>query len=308
MSAMVPGLCVSVLLSLALVRGQNTTNLKATTRDGRLAPLLVNLGHLRFPVTTQIAEAQQFFDQGLTLVYAFNHAEALRSFREAARLDPNCAMAYWGQALALSPNINDPAIGTDREQHGYVAIQQALSRKKGASAREAALIDALGRRFSQSRPDDRSVLNARYATGMEAAYRRFSDDPDIAVLYADAVMNTQPWNYWDSGRKPRPDIAAVRSALEKAIQKHPDHPGARHIYIHLMEASDEVDVAVPSAERLGSLVPAAGHLDHMPAHIYIRGGRYQDAAEANVRAIAADEDYITQCRAQGIYPAAYYPH
>jgi tetratricopeptide (TPR) repeat protein len=143
---------------------------------------------------------------------------------------------------------------------------------------------------------------------MEAAYRRFSDDPDIAVLYADAVMNTQPWNYWDRGGKPRPGIAAIRSALENAIQKHPDHPGARHIYIHLMEASDEVDVAVPSAERLGSRVPAAGHLDHMPAHIYIRVGRYQDAAEANVRAIAADEDYITQCRAQGIYPAAYYPH
>jgi hypothetical protein len=158
MSPMVPGICASVLLSLALVHGQDTADLKTTTRDGRLAPLLVNLGHLRCPVTTQVAEAQPFFDQGLTLVYAFNHAEALRSFREAARLDPNCAMAYWGQALALSPNINDPAIGTDREQQGYVAIEQALLRKKGASAKEAALIDALGSRFSQSPPDDRSAL------------------------------------------------------------------------------------------------------------------------------------------------------
>jgi hypothetical protein len=202
MSAMARGLFPVLLLALASADGQETAKLNATTPDGRLAPLLANLGNLRCPVTTQIAEAQRFFDQGLTLVYAFNHAEALRSFREAARLDPSCAMAYWGQALALSPNINDSAIGPDREQQGYAAIQQAVLRKKGASAKEVASIDALASRFSVNPPQDRSTLNLRYATAMRTVYEHFSDNPDIAVLYADAVMNTRPWDYWDRNGRP----------------------------------------------------------------------------------------------------------
>ena len=279
----------------------------STTRDGHLAPLLKNLGSLHYGVSTKSAEAQQYFDQGLTLVYAFNHNEALRTFKEVARLDPSCAMAFWGQALALAPNINDSAIGPDREKQGHDAIVEAVKRKSSATPAEQGLIDALDKRFSAGSEATREKMNQAYADAMASVHKQFPDDVDISVLYADAVMNTMPWDYW-SKSKPRPGIAEARAALEGALQRQPNNPGANHLYIHLMEASDEVDVAVPQADRLGSLVPAAGHLVHMPAHIYIRVGRYADAAAANVKAVAADEDYITQCRAQGIYPAAYYPH
>jgi tetratricopeptide (TPR) repeat protein len=259
-------------------------------------------------VTTKSQDAQGYFDQGLTLVYGFNHAEAVRSFREAARLDPDCAMAYWGQALALAPNINDSAIGPDREKQGHDAISEARKRKSHASAREQALINALAARFSGVKEPDRQSLNRQYAAAMEKVYTEYGEDADVAALYADAVMNTMPWNYWNKDGSPRPGVSQARSALEKALPRHINHAGLNHLYIHLMEASDSVDLAVPHADRLGSLVPGAGHLVHMPAHIYARVGRYADAAAVNVKAIAADEDYITQCRAQGIYPAAYYPH
>lgn len=294
---------------LGPLAAQDAPSLSDTTSDGHLAPLLKNLGNLHAAITTSSPEAQRYFDQGLTLVYAFNHAEALRSFKETARLDPSCAMAYWGQALALAPNINDPAIGPDREQQGHQAAAEAVKRKSGASPRERALIDAMAARFSATPPQgNRSSLNFAYARAMTNAYLRYPADPDVAVLYADSVLNTRPWDYWNRAGMPRPGFASVRVALEKTIRAFPDHAGARHLYIHLMEASSDVDLAVPSAEHLAGLVPAAGHLVHMPGHIYIRVGRYADAAEANNRAIAADEDYITQCRAQGIYPAAYYPH
>jgi tetratricopeptide (TPR) repeat protein len=303
------GLSAAVMLSLITAVAEDMASLKKTTRDGRLSPVLANLGNLHRPVTTRTPDAQKFFDQGLTLVYGFNHAEAVRSFREAARLDPDCAMAYWGQALALAPNINEPAIPADRERAAYEAIQEALKRKAHASAKEAALIDAMAARFAAVPPENgREALNAAYARAMEPVYKRFPDDPDVAVLYADSVMNTMPWNYWTSDSKPHPGIPEAREALEKTIRAYPRHPGARHFYIHLMEASNEVDLAVPSADVLGGLVPGAGHLVHMPAHVYIRVGRYADAVAANIHAIAADEDYISQCRAQGIYPAGYYPH
>ncbi len=300
-------ICGVLALTLAAC-GSKRAELSDRTHDGRLAPVLKNLGDLHVAVTTKSQEAQNFFDQGLTLVYAFNHAEALRSFHECARLDPDCAMADWGAALALAPNINDPAIGPDREKQGYEAVARALGKKSRVSGKESVLINALAKRFSQADQPDRDRLNKDYAEAMKAAYRIYPDDPDVATLYADAVMNTMPWNYWSRDSVPRPGISEARAALENAIRKYPRHPGANHIYIHLMEASDEVDLAVPAADRLGSLVPAAGHLVHMPAHVYIRVGRYADASAANVKAIAADEDYITECRAQGIYPAAYYPH
>ena len=270
--------------------------------------MLKNIGDLRHPVSTKSQDAQKYFDQGLTLVYGFNHAEAIRSFKEAARLDPDCAMAYWGQARALAPNINDPAIGPDREQQAYDAMSEALKRRNNAIEPEQALIDALSARFSPGKDRDRAALNKAYADAMKNVYARYSDDPDVAALYADSVMNTMPWDYWTKKGEPKPGIAEVRAALESAISQNKQHPGVHHLYIHLMEASRDVDLAVPSADRLGDLVPAAGHLVHMPAHIYIRVGRYADAAAVNVKAISADEDYITQCRAQGIYPAAYYPH
>jgi tetratricopeptide (TPR) repeat protein len=304
-----PAVVLAVLLASYSAAAQERAVLKNTTHDGRLAPLLENLGDLHVAITTSNADAQRYFDQGMRLIYGFNHAEALRSFREAARNDDGCAMAYWGQALALAPNINDSAIGPDREKQGYHAIREALKRESQASEKGRALISAMLTRFASAPPDgDRKSLNTPYATAMKVVWSRFPDDPDIAVLYADAVMNTRPWDYWTREGKPQPGLADARAALEQAIRQHPDHPGARHIYIHLMEASGEVDLAIPSADRLGSMMPGAGHLVHMPSHVYIRVGRYADAAAANVKAIAADEDYITQCRAQGIYPAGYYPH
>ncbi|MEO8663484.1 MAG: hypothetical protein ABI693_33825, partial [Bryobacteraceae bacterium] len=300
---------IPLLLLPVCLLAQDSPNLANTTKDGRLAPRLANLGHLRVPITVKSKDAKAYFSQGMTLVYGFNHVEALRSFKEVARLEPDCAMAYWGQALALAPNINDPAIGPDREKQGFDAMREAKAHKGCTSPRERALIDALAARFAEIPPgDDRTALNQAYAKAMAAAYAKFPRDPDVASLYADAIMNTQPWNYWTRDSKPNAGVTEARKALEQAIAAHPNHPGARHLYIHLMEASDEVDLATPSADRLATLVPAAGHLVHMPAHIYIRVGRYSDAAEANVKAIGADEDYITQCRAQGIYPAAYYPH
>jgi tetratricopeptide (TPR) repeat protein len=277
------------------------------TKTGRLAPELKNLGAFERRISTQSPDAQRFFTQGLVLVYGFNHAEALRSFQEAARLDPGCGMMHWGQALALAPNINDPAIGPDRERQGYQAISRALELRAGLSPVEAGLIEALAARFTGDKPD-RAQLNQAYAGAMAKLYARFPGDPDVATLYADAVMNTMPWDYWTKDGKPRPGTLDALAALEEAIRTSPDHPGAHHLYIHAVEASTDPDRGVRSAEKLGALVPAAGHLVHMPSHIFIRVGRYSDAADANIKAIAADEDYITQCRAQGIYPAAYYPH
>ena len=286
-----------------------SAQLKHTTTDGRLAPLLSNLGSLHVAITTDSADAQKYFDQGMRLLYGFNHAESLRSFREAARIDDRCSMCFWGQALALAPNINDSAIGPDREQQGYKAIREALKRRDRAKDKERALIDALAVRFAEKPPGgDRTALNQAYAKEMQKVWLRFPADPEVATLYADAVMNTRPWDYWKMDGTPQPGIANAKIALDRTMRRFPNHPGALHIYIHLVEASDHVDTAVPPADRLGSLMPGAGHLVHMPSHVYIRVGRYGDAADANVRAIKADEDYISQCRAQGIYPAGYYPH
>ena len=278
----------------------------ASETDKPIAPLLANLGELHYPITTSSERAQVFFDQGLRLLYAFNHAEALRAFREAARLDPDCALAYWGQAMALGPNINAPNPSNDAEKAAFGALQKALERKAKASEREQALIEAASHKFTKD--GQRSAeINQAYAEAMKEARERHPDDVEIAALYAAALMNTMPWNYWLDEQTPKKETKEVLAALEWVISKNPDHPGAHHYYIHAVEAAFP-ERAVPSADRLGQLMPGAGHLVHMPAHIYIRVGRYSDASEANVKAIAADEDYITQCRAQGIYPLAYYPH
>ena len=271
----------------------------------RIAPLLKGVGGLHHPVTTSSPEAQKYFDQGLTLLYAFNHLESERSFRQVAQLDPGCAMAYWGQALALGPNINDPVPDAEREQKAYQAIQKAVSLSGTASPPERALIGALARRYAAQ--PDRQALNLAYAEAMEKVAEGYPEDPDIQVLYADALMNTTPWDYWLKGGVPKPLTKKVLAALDNVMEKHPNHPGAHHFHIHAVEAVDP-DRAEASADKLGGLVPVAGHLVHMPGHIYIRVGRYEDAAEANRKAITADESYITQCRAQGLYPIGYYPH
>jgi tetratricopeptide (TPR) repeat protein len=258
-------------------------------------------------VTTSVPRAQRFFDQGMRLLYAFNHAEAIRAFREAARLDPAMAMAYWGQALALGPNLNAPMTKENGRQ-AFAAIRRAQERMRGSSAREQALIEALATRYAADGAGERPALDRSYAAAMETVAARFADDPDVATLYADAQMNTMPWDYWQKDGSPKPATARVLAKLESIVARNFDHPGALHYHIHLLEASVDPDRAVRSADRLGSLMPAAGHMVHMPAHIYIRVGRYADAAEANERAIDADEDYLSQCQAQGLYPISYYPH
>ncbi len=273
---------------------------------GALAPRLQNLGKHTFPVTTKSKEAQLFINQGFNLSFAFNHAEAGRAFREAARLDPQLAMAYWGQALVLGPNIN-AAMDPNNEPKAHELIQKALALKSKASPREQAYIDALTVRYSGNAAE-RKNRDVAYAAAMRKLYERFPDDLDAAALYAEAMMDLRPWGYWSRDGQPYEGTSEVVSVIEKVIEKNPLHPGALHLYIHLMESTEKVDQAEAAADRLLTLMPAAGHMVHMPAHIYQRVGRYADAARSNELAIAADEDYITQCQAQGLYPMGYYPH
>lgn len=282
--------------------------LGTTTRDGRLSPMLSNLGEFQRTVSTKSEVAQKYFTQGLALVYGFNHAEAVRSFQEAARNDPSLGMAYWGEALATGPNINDMGTEAERERAAYQAAQKALQNKAGMSDVEQALIDAIAVRFSDAEGKNREARLAAYAAEMEQVYTRFVSDADVATLYGSAVMDTMPWNYYSKSGETKPEMVKAIAALERAISIAPRHPGAHHYYIHAVEASPTPERGVRSADLLGGLMPGAGHLVHMPSHIYIRVGRYSDATDANRQAIEVDEDYITQCRAQGIYPAAYYPH
>jgi tetratricopeptide (TPR) repeat protein len=298
---------LAVLWPLAVSAQHHGAMAPAPETAGPIAPLLANLGSYHHAVSTTDPRAQQFFDQGLRLVYAFNHAEAVRAFREAARLDPNLAMAHWGHAYALSPNVNDP-ITPDREKEAYDAIQRAVALESTASPAERAYIDALAKRFSSTFGEERAAKDQAFVAAMKALADRYPDDPDAATIYAASIMETMPWRYWRQDGAAQPGTQEAIDTLERTIARFPDHPGAHHFYIHLVEASRNPERGEKSADTLESLMPGAGHLIHMPAHIYVRIGRYKDAAESNVRAIRADQDYITQCKAQGIYPLSYYPH
>ena len=303
---------VLTVLALAVASGSDhgQAGVTAASKQNRgepVAPMLTGLGDLHMPVTTSVPRAQQFFNQGVRLLYAFNHQESQRAFREAARLDPSLAMAYWGQAMTLGPTLNSPMPAASVTP-AYDAIMRARTLAAAASPRERALIEALAARYAAKPPADRSPLDRAYAEAMRGVAARFPGDPDVQVLFADAVMNTMPWDYWKKDGSAKPDTTAALDAVERSLAAFPDHAGAHHYLIHLMEASNDPDRAEKSADRLGALMPAAGHMVHMPAHIYIRVGRYADASEANVRAIAADEDYLAQCQAQGLYPVSYYPH
>lgn len=279
-----------------------------TERVELQAPLFDNLGDHHFPIITKVKLAQRFFDQGLILTYGFNHEEASRSFKEAARLDPKCAMCYWGAAYVLGPNINlpmDPGLGFD----AYTLAQEALQLAPTASKREQAYIEALAKRYAPAAPADRSSLDLDYANAMREVSQQFPDDMDAATLFAEALMDLTPWAYWTTDGQPTTYSSEIVSTLESVLQRAPNHPGANHFYIHAVEASLDPGRAVPSAERLPSLVPGAGHLVHMPAHTYWRVGRYHDAAVANEHAIHADEAYMPDRRTTpGFYPTAYYPH
>lgn len=274
--------------------------------NGQLAPRLQNLGSHTFPVSTTHERAQRFMSQGMNLAYAFNHAEAGRAFREAARLDPTLAMAYWGQALVLGPNINAP-MNPEDEGPAVELLQTAKSLKAKASAKEQALIEALGKRYS-GKADDQAANDHAYAEAMRAVRERFPEDLDIAMLYVEAMMDLRPWQYWMPDGEPYEGTAEIVALTEDVIRRDPKHPLALHLYIHLVEPTSTPERAEQAADTLLTLMPAAGHIVHMPSHIYQRLGRYQDAIKSNQLAIVADEDYITQCRAQGLYPMGYYPH
>jgi hypothetical protein len=285
---------------------EKTEEAEKPAPSGELAPRLQKLGTHTFPVTTRSRQAQLFVNQGVNLAYGFNHAEAGRAFSEAARLDPGCAMAYWGQALVLGPNINVPMTPED-EPKAYELAQKAVKLKAKATPRERAYIDALAHRYS-GKKEDRAARDRAYADAMRDVARRFPLDLDAATMYAEALMDLRPWNYWSRDGQPYAETGEIVATLEKVLAKNPGHPGANHYYIHAVEATRTPERAEAAADRLLKLMPGAGHMVHMPSHIYQRVGRYADAAASNEAAVQADEDYIAQCRAQGIYPMAYYPH
>ncbi len=270
-------------------------------------PLWENLGSLSFPVTTSSALAQTYFDQGLRFAYGFNHAEAARSFRMAQRLDPECAMCYWGEALVLGPNINLP-MQPEAAQPALAALRKAEALSDGASEKERALIWALGKRYSADPEAERSELDAAYADAMAEVARGHPADHNIAVLAAEAMMDTQPWDYWEADRQtPKGRTAEIITILEDVLSEA-NHPAAIHLYIHMTEASTTPERAEPYADRLANLMPGAGHLVHMPSHTYFRIGRYRDSLAVNISAVKADEAYLAKVNAEGIYPNGYYPH
>jgi len=275
---------------------------------GEAPVLYANLGTLSFKAGTRNARAQAWFDQGIRLAFAFNHAEAQRAFREAQKEDPRCALCFWGEALVLGPNINVPMM-PEASGPALAALAKAVELEASAPARDRFLIEALAKRYSADPKAERAALDAAYADAMAAVAQRYPGDDTILTLYAEAMMDTQPWDYWDAGgAKPKGRGAAIVATLEQVLERNPRHPGAIHLYIHAVEASTQPGKALPYANRLPALMPGAGHLVHMPAHIYYRVGMYRESLAINKRAMAADEAYFRTSPSDPLYKAAYYPH
>jgi len=277
------------------------------TKTNKQAPLFDNLGTMDFPVTTNSELAQKYINQGIIFAYGFNHEEAFRSFEEAARLDSNCAMAYWGMAYVLGPNINLPmdaaAVSTS-----YEAIQKAISLLDNETQREKDYVMALSKRYTNEELEDRTPLDQAYSDAMRILKDKYPDDLDAATMFAESVMDLHPWDYWLTDGTQQPWTGEILSTFESVIEKNPDHHGSNHLYIHAIEASKNPERGNASADKLRFLAPGAGHLVHMPSHIYIRIGKYHEGSLANLRAVKSDEEYINQCNQQGFYPLAYYPH
>ena len=252
-------------------------------------------------------EAQRWFNQGIQLLYGFNHDEAIRSFHAAGEADPRCAMAWWGVACAHGLHINNPVMGEESSRQAFEAAQQAMARREHVSPVERALIEAVAQRYAWPAPANRRPLDEAYAAAMGEVYRQFPDDPDVGTLYAESLMNLQPWDNWTHDGQPKHRTLEIVSVLEHVMAISPNHPGANHFYIHAVEASPNPGLATAAAERLVDLVPGSGHLVHMPSHIFIRTGRYGDAADANERAIAADESYFAVAPPPGFY-SLYFMH
>ena len=287
-------------------------NPKTTDKDwytsGKKAPILKGLEGIDFKISTTIKEAQDYFNQGLMLSYGFNHAEAARSFYEATRVDSTCAMAFWGYALVLGPNYNG-GMEEDNFQRAYEAGERAQSLSKNCTPKEKALIEALASRYVAQPPTDRTALDIAYAAAMKKVYQQYATDPDIGALYAEALMNLHPWDLYEKKtQEPKAWTPELIATLEHLMKTNPLHPGAHHFYIHALEASAAPEKALASAKLLDSLVPGAGHLVHMPSHIYINTGDYHLGTLSNLRAVEVDSVYTTACHAQGVYPLTLYPH
>jgi tetratricopeptide (TPR) repeat protein len=287
--------------------GQGSSSGAGAAAQAGPVPLFDNLGNYSRKVTTSSPRAQLYFDQGLRLQYGFNPEEGHRAFKEAAKLDPDCAMAYWGIALSLGSNINVPRL-PDQELEAYEAIQKALALAPKASPVERDFIAALATRYNPKAGADGKALDIAYAQAMKGLSQKYPDDLDAATLYAESLMDLHPWQLWTNDGTPQSDTPEIVSTLESVLARNPDHPGANHYYIHALEASPHPEKALASAQRIPGLMPGAGHLVHMPFHIYYRLGRWNDAAAANQNAIVVDKKYIDMCNPQGLYPLMYYTH
>ena len=278
-----------------------------TTDQAEAPPLFDNLGSLHHPITTSSDRAQQYFDQGLRLVYAFNHDEAIRSFEAAVQEDPQAAMAYWGMALALGPNINS-AMDKKDERRAIEMVQKARRLADRATPEEQAYIDALVTRYVGQKGAKRKRLDVTYAKAMRLVAQQFPEDADAATLFAEALMDLRPWDLWKPDGEPQPGTDEIVTTLESVLAQAPGHPGACHYYLHAVEASSQPERALPCAERLPALMPGAGHLVHMPAHIYMRLGKYHDAVERNQQAADIDQQYLAGRNQTGEYADGYYTH
>ena len=299
-------LWISVLLTLSLC-GFISAQQHPAFHQSKQATLMGGLGDLHHPVSTSNAVAQQFFDQGLRLIYAFNHDEAARSFTRAAELDPKLAIAYWGIAEAVGPNYNDPA-SDERFEQAHAAIQKAVDLSANASPSEQAYIQAMAQRFPPEPNPDRRKSAEAYHDAMRKVVREYLDDLDAATLFAESGMDLHPWGLWHPEGTPEAGTDEIVATLESVIRRDPDHLGAIHYYIHAVEASPNPERALAGANKLASLAPAAGHIVHMPAHVYIRTGDYEAAVKTNEKAAEVDRAYIKASGAQGIYPMMYYSH
>ena len=278
------------------------------TESARKAVLMPGLGNVHHAVSTKSPEAQKFFDQGLALIWAFNHEEALLAFQRASELDPDCAMAYWGIALSVGPNYNDPEPDLNREKMGWDAVQHGLSLASSATPPERAYLEALATRYTNEPKPDLKQFAVFYKKAMGELTKKYPDDLDAAVLYAESAMDLRPWQLWAADGKPAEGTEEIVATLASVLKRDPNHIGANHFYIHAVEASPHPELAQASADRLAKLTPGAGHLVHMPGHIYIRTGDYAGAVRANQEAAEVDRQYIQKFNVTGMYPAMYYSH
>lgn len=275
--------------------------------SGKKAPLFKGLEGINFPITTKSKEVQRYFDQGLMLSFGFNHAESARTFFEATRLDPKCAMSWWGFAYVLGPNYNS-GMEKDNYQRAFDAVKKAKLYANSCTAKEKDLIEALTKRYSNDTTVVRTVLDSAYAVAMRKVYKKYPNDATIGSLFAESLMDMHPWNLWNKNGTAQPWTPEIMKVLKKCIRIEPKHAGANHFYIHATEMSQHAEKAEPSADLLRTLVPGSGHLVHMPSHTYIRIGRYHDGVVTNQKAVLVDSLYLEACHAQGAYPLGYYPH